>query len=50
MHLTADVDKMFATPNRINFATEAQVTTGGQQAKELADNYANMFTITYAGF
>jgi hypothetical protein len=50
IHFAADVDAMFNTPNRINFATESEMTSLGVQAKQLADNYANMFTITYVGF
>lgn len=49
IHFTADVLKLFKSPNVIDFATLNTIHMPGANAKKLADNYANMFTITYAG-
>lgn len=49
IHLTADVLAMFKSPNKIDFSTFYLLTSTGDQVKLLADNYANLFTITYAG-
>lgn len=49
IHLTADLLNMFKAPNLIDFSTIYGVTMPGTSAKMLADNYANLFTITYAG-
>lgn len=49
VHLQADVLKMFASPNKIDFAVESYTMSAGVLAKGLSDNYANMFTSTYAG-
>ncbi len=49
VHLTADVLALFKSPNKIDFSTTYLVVTPGEEVKMLADNYANMFTITYAG-
>jgi len=49
VHLTADVLALFKSPNKIDFSNTATIMTPGAAAKKIADNYANMFTITYAG-
>jgi len=49
VHLTADVLAMFKAPNKIDFSTLSAVSTSSAAVAILADNYANMFTITYAG-
>ena len=49
VHVKADVLAMFKSPNKIDFSTLSVVTTAGDDVKKLADNYANMFTITYSG-
>ncbi len=49
VHLQADLLKMFQSPNRIDFAVESYAMNAGAAARLLADNYANMFTSTYAG-
>lgn len=49
IHLTADVLALFKAPNKIDFSTISTIMTPGANAKKLADNYANMFTVTYAG-
>jgi hypothetical protein len=41
---------MFKAPNVIDFATLNTIHMPGANAKTLADNYADMFTITYAGY
>lgn len=49
VHLTADVLKIFSSPNVIDFSTLTTVHMPGVAAKRLSDNYANMFSVTYAG-
>lgn len=49
IHFTADIQKMFKSPNVIDFSVTQTIMMPGVQAKKLSDNYANMFTITYAG-
>lgn len=49
IHLTADVLALFKSPNKIDFSQIMDVQMPGADAKKIADNYANMFTITYAG-
>jgi hypothetical protein len=49
VHLTADVAVLFKSPNVIDFSTINTIHMPGANAKKLADNYANMFTLTYAG-
>lgn len=49
IHLRADIQKMFQSPNVIDFATTHTIHMPGASARKLADNYANMFTITYSG-
>lgn len=49
IHLKADVLQMFKSPNKIDFATTSVVHMPGTVAKQFADNYAQMFSITYAG-
>jgi hypothetical protein len=50
IHLQADLLKMFAAPNLIDFSQVNTIHMPGDAAKKLADNYANMFSITYAGY
>ena len=49
VHLKADVLAMFKSPNVVAFATNNTIHMPGAAANKLADNYANMFTISYAG-
>ena len=49
IHLQANVLKLFQSPNVINFATTNTIHMPGADAKKLADNYAGMFSVTYAG-
>ncbi len=49
VHLTADVLALFKSPNLIDFSVMPLMNTAGDNAKKIADNYANMFTISYAG-
>lgn len=49
VHLRADILKLFKSPNVIDFSVTSTIHMPGAEAKKLADNYANMFTITYAG-
>jgi hypothetical protein len=45
VEINADLAEWFA-PNAISFAMTSSVTMPGAMAKKIADNYANMFTIT----
>lgn len=49
VHIDADVLKLFKSPTLFDFATSYSINTAGTEAKVLADNYANMLSITYAG-
>lgn len=49
IHLQANVQKLFQSPNMIDFATTNIIHMPGEAAKKLADNYAGMFSVTYAG-
>jgi hypothetical protein len=49
IHVSADVLALFKSPNKIDFSSLPVVNTPGPNAKVMADNYSNMFTITYAG-
>lgn len=50
VHLEANLLNLFKSPNVIDFSTMTTIHMPGADAKKLADNYANMFTVTYAGF
>ncbi len=49
VHIDADVNAMFKSPNVIDFASHYTINSVGTNAKMLADNYANMLTVSYAG-
>ena len=49
IHLSADVLALFKSPNIIDFSTLNLVNTPGASARLIADNYANMFSVSYAG-
>lgn len=44
--ISADFARWWQNPNTITIATLPVCTTPGAQAKQIADNYANMFTLT----
>jgi hypothetical protein len=44
--ITADFARWWQNPNSISIAALPVCTTPGAQAKQIADNYANMFTLT----
>jgi hypothetical protein len=44
--ITADFARWWQNPNNITIAALPVCTTPGTQAKQIADNYANMFTLT----
>ncbi|MBS1634683.1 MAG: hypothetical protein JST26_02095 [Bacteroidetes bacterium] len=46
VNMNCDVAEWFKTPNTISFGTVYGVTTSNTNAKNIADNYADMFTIT----
>lgn len=49
VHIEANLLALFKSPNVIDFAMMNKVHMPGAGAKKLADNYANMFSVTYAG-
>lgn len=49
IHVQADILAMFKSPNVIDFSTLSIVHMPGAGAKKLSDNYANMFSVSYAG-
>lgn len=49
IHLTANAQKALGSPNPISFATTSVIMSAGANAKALADNYQNMFSINFAG-
>lgn len=49
IHLSADILAMFKSPNVIDFATISTIHGPGAEAKMLADDYAGMFSVSYAG-
>ena len=49
IHLSADVLALFKSPHIIDFSALNLVNTPGPNALLIADNYANMFSVTYAG-
>lgn len=49
VHLNADILKMFGPGNVISFATLSVVHMPGADAKKVADNYKNMFSVSLAG-
>lgn len=46
IHMKSDVNKWFASPNLIDFSVTNNVSTAGPMSAAIADNYANMFSIT----
>lgn len=46
IHIKSDVLEWFVNPNTIRFDTMNNVATTGASAMQIADNYADMFTIT----
>jgi len=44
--ITADLDKWWQNPNNLKIAVNPVCTTPGGLARQISDNYANMFTIT----
>lgn len=49
IHLVADVLALFKSPNIVDFTAESLMNTPGENAKKFADNYANMFSVSFAG-
>jgi hypothetical protein len=49
IHVQADMLTLFKGPNVIDFAVTNTIHMPGASARHIADNYAGMFTITYAG-
>ncbi len=45
INLAADLSEWFTTPTNINFAATHNVSMAGANAKIIADNYANMFSV-----
>ncbi len=49
MHIKADINKMFSGDNLVKFSELSAVHMPGANAKKLADNYRNMFSVTAIG-
>ncbi|MEO6832154.1 MAG: MbnP family protein [Chitinophagaceae bacterium] len=49
VHLQADILKLFKGANTIDFSQMNTIHMPGPNAKILSDNYANMFSVTFAG-
>lgn len=49
IHMKADINKMFAGDNLIKFSELSAIHMGGANAKKIADNYRNMFSVTAIG-
>ncbi|PQJ12234.1 hypothetical protein CJD36_000290 [Flavipsychrobacter stenotrophus] len=49
VHLAANVLALFKSPNIIDFSTLNTIHMPGPDAKLFADNYASMFSVSYAG-
>lgn len=49
VHITADLDVLFRAPNVIDFHTDYFATIPGKICGQLSDNFANLFSVTYAG-
>jgi len=49
IHLTSDVLALFTGPNTIDFSQTNVFMAPCADGKRMADDYANMFTVTYAG-
>jgi hypothetical protein len=49
MHIKADINKLFSGANEIDFATLSAVHMPGANAKKIADNYQQMFSVTAIG-
>ncbi|RYD52096.1 MAG: hypothetical protein EOP52_07925 [Sphingobacteriales bacterium] len=47
--VTADIAKLFASPNKIDFSQMQTIHMPGPTAKMLADNYATMLSVTASG-
>lgn len=47
IHIVADLAEWFKIPSTINFATTHTIHSAGANAKMIADNYADMFTVEY---
>lgn len=47
VHIKSDVLEWFKTPNLINFNTNNIITSAGPEAAKMADNYADMFTVSH---
>lgn len=47
IHFKTDLAEMFTTPTNVNFATLNTIHMPGANAKIIADNYANMFSVEH---
>lgn len=46
IHMKCDVNEWFQTPNVIDFSSWSVVNVAGNESMRLADNFADMFTVT----
>lgn len=49
LHINADVQKALGSPNPVDFSKTNVIMSAGPSGKALANNYQNMFSISYAG-
>lgn len=49
MHIKADINKLFEGDHVIDFSTLSAIHMPGANAKKIADNYRNMFSVTAIG-
>ena len=49
VHIAADVNGLFKSPNEIDFSMLNGVMSIGKESQMIANNYANMLSVTYSG-
>jgi hypothetical protein len=49
VHIDADVLQLFKSPNVLDFSVTYSFQMAGVDGKNFADNYANMFSVSYSG-
>jgi hypothetical protein len=47
IHFAVDLSEMFKNPTTVNFATLNTIHMPGANAKTIADNYADMFSVEH---
>lgn len=49
VHIAADAQKSLGSPNPVDFSKTPVIMTAGTSARQLSENYRNMFSIKYTG-